>query len=179
MATGWLPARRLSFSKIDNGVPAGARKKYPARMPERLAFLTASKSPTMGADSRPIFLHLLPRRCQKMGLLLLRARRDIAFLGTVMYLFPLSGSSLSPYAGGGLGLHHFSYDVVKYNWMTMQLEKCTESSNKVEFHLLGGVEYPVSPQITAFGEFKYVSGDVDYSGVYGGITYYLGTSGGE
>ena len=105
--------------------------------------------------------------------------KDIAFLGTVMYLFPLSGSSLSPYAGGGLGLHHFSYDVVKYNWMTMQLEKCTESSNKVEFHLLGGVEYPVSPQITAFGEFKYVSGDVDYSGVYGGITYYLGTSGGE
>jgi len=106
---------------------------------------------------------------------------DIAFLGTVKYMFPLQGSPISPYGGGGLGLHHFSCDVVVpylsgTQWLT---KKESESCNELEFHFLGGAEYPISPQIAAFGEAKYVVGDVDYFGIYGGITYYLGTSGGE
>jgi len=107
------------------------------------------------------------------------SRGDIAFMGTTKYMFPLAGSPISPYAGGGLGLHHFSYDTWDFNPQTMQLEKGSESCNELEFHLLGGAEYPISPQIAAFGEAKYVVGDVDYFGIYGGITYYLGTSGGE
>jgi len=102
---------------------------------------------------------------------------DIAFLGTAKYMFPLEGLPVSPYAGGGLGLHHFSYDTWAFNQQTMQFEKGSESSNELQFHLLGGVEYPVSPQMAAFGEAKYVVGDLDYFGIYGGITYYLGTSG--
>jgi len=52
MATGWLPARRLSFSKIDNGVPAGARKKISGKDARTISVLDGIQKPHHGGGQQ-------------------------------------------------------------------------------------------------------------------------------
>lgn len=103
---------------------------------------------------------------------------DLTFLGRVKYIFPIEGFAGKLYAGGGLGLHRFSYEweYEYWDWWEDRIIRGSESDSKseIQLHGVGGVEFPISPTLRAFGEVKLVMGDVDYSGIFGGITFPLG-----
>jgi opacity protein-like surface antigen len=49
----------------------------------------------------------------------------------------------------------------------------SDSENKLEFHFVGGAEYPINPQLTGYAELRYDSGDCDIMGIYVGVNYAL------
>ncbi len=96
---------------------------------------------------------------------------SIAVIGK--YPFEMQGS-LKPYAGGGLGFEIFKteWDVdnsYSYYWVDE-----SASSTSLGIHLLGGAEMEINEKMTGFGEVRYTISDLDYFGIYVGVTYSLG-----
>ncbi len=85
---------------------------------------------------------------------------DIAILTTAKYSFPVPESKFAPYTGGGLGLHFFSNG---------------NSKTKLGFHILGGTDIRIDPQLTGFGEMRYcMVSDINKLWLFAGIKYKLG-----
>ncbi len=94
------------------------------------------------------------------------------------YPFEMQGS-LKPYAGAGLGFEIASWDS-KYTgptyggYITAADYDYSDSSTDLGIHLLGGAEMEINEKMTGFGEVRYTISDVDYFGIYVGVTYSLG-----
>lgn len=86
----------------------------------------------------------------------------------VLYYFPAKNSSFMPYAGGGLDFTRGSakVDLGPYG-------SSSSSDTKIGFDLVGGADYPLSPQMTGFAELKYHADGTDYFAVFGGVIYQL------
>ena len=97
--------------------------------------------------------------------------KDLALRGTAKYFFSVADLKFAPYAGGGLGLHHFSWTYP--TWTLGGSKEESDSENKLEFHFVGGAEYPINPQLTGYAELRYDSGDCDIMGIYVGVNYAL------
>ncbi len=81
------------------------------------------------------------------------------------YYFPTSGT-ISPFAGGGLGLFITSID--------FDSEFITgTSSTDLGLDLLGGVDIPAGPQLTFTAELKYSLTELHSLRITGGIMYNL------
>ncbi|MBN2321834.1 MAG: porin family protein [Acidobacteria bacterium] len=89
------------------------------------------------------------------------------------YCFPMKGSKMLPYAGGGLGLvlSKFSWDAPA--GYSGYVDDSSESETDIGFHLLGGTYYDLSPQMKGFAEFRYTSNGADFWGIFAGFIYNL------
>jgi opacity protein-like surface antigen len=88
---------------------------------------------------------------------------DLAFAVDVNADFPLQGSRVTPYAGGGLGLHFLSSDSSVGG---------TSDDTKFGFNIQGGVRNQIMPNISLFGEARYAFvSDAAQLKFVGGFTY--------
>lgn len=84
------------------------------------------------------------------------------------YDFPIDGS-VTPYAGAGLGLRRFSFDVPDdTNFPNSQID---DSHTDLVFNLLGGARFEVESAFEPFAEIKLSSGDGSTVGLLGGILF--------
>ena len=96
---------------------------------------------------------------------------EIVIGATAKYFFQ-TASQIEPYAGAGLG-----FTIGRSKWeATYQGVKHegSHSDTDLGFHLLGGVEYPLSPTVNGIAEAKYHLDGADYFGIYVGVMYLLG-----
>jgi opacity protein-like surface antigen len=90
---------------------------------------------------------------------------DLTFAADINMDFPLSGSSLTPYLGGGLGLHILSQD-------SNVPGVSTEDESKFGFNIQGGMRNQVMPNLSLFGEARYsFVSDMNQLKLMGGFTY--------
>jgi len=95
--------------------------------------------------------------------------RDLTFGGTVKYIFPTANPKLSPYAGGGLGLH-----LVRVKVKIPFLGESSETDTKIGLRFVGGVFVNLAPQIDGMGEFRYwLVEDANALAILAGIVYKL------
>jgi hypothetical protein len=92
---------------------------------------------------------------------------DVAIKSTVRYLFP-TGGNVAPYAGGGLGIHFYSWE------HDGPVGSYSDSDSEFGFHILGGVEFPLAPQWKVQVEAEYASADLDQIAVVANFIYALG-----
>jgi len=98
--------------------------------------------------------------------------KDFCILVSACYVFTLERYPFKPYAGGGLGFHHFSIPI-RWNPITGTAELSSRSDNEIQLQIIGGVMYPATDKITGFGELRYHIGDVDILGLYIGVLFQL------
>ena len=81
--------------------------------------------------------------------------------------FPLQGSTVTPYAGAGLGLHFFSFDVpVGF--------AADDSKTKLGINIQGGIREQFMPNLSGFGEIRYsFIEDFNQLKLLGGFTYHF------
>jgi opacity protein-like surface antigen len=74
---------------------------------------------------------------------------DLAFGASLVY--PIKISYISPYLGGGIGSHHFSFDYIKSLALSLDENGITvpESVNRLGYHLVGGISF--DPPALPFG----------------------------
>ena len=86
------------------------------------------------------------------------------------YSFAQPGATLIPYAGGGLG-----FVIGKSEWDTnVPGLSGDESETDLAIHLLGGIDYLLSPQMTGYAELRYTLDYPDFFGIFVGFAYNLG-----
>src|SRR4249920_1194900 len=90
---------------------------------------------------------------------------DLEFGTNVDVDFPLQGSRMTPYLGGGLGLHFLSADSNVPN-------AASQSDTKFGLNILGGIRNQMMPNVSLFGEvgYSFVS-DAGQFKFLGGFTY--------
>ena len=90
---------------------------------------------------------------------------DLALRLGVNVDFPLQGQRITPYLGGGLGLHHLKFDT---NVPGVQ----DESDTKFGLDVQGGARNDFTPNLSLFGElgYSFVS-DANILRLLGGLTY--------
>jgi opacity protein-like surface antigen len=90
---------------------------------------------------------------------------DVAFAADLNYDFPIQGSRVTPYLGGGLGLHFLSSDA--------SVPGGTSTNNtKLGIDLQGGIRSIVMPNFSLFAETKYTFiSDAGEFNILGGFTY--------
>ncbi len=85
------------------------------------------------------------------------------------YSFAQPGADLIPYAGGGLGLV-----MAKSEWDTNIPGLSGDASETdLAIHLLGGIGYLLSPQMTGYAELRYTLDGADFFGIFVGVMYNL------
>lgn len=90
---------------------------------------------------------------------------DLSFGADVSVDFPLQNSRMVPYAGGGLGVHFFSFDTNVPNILD-------DSSTKLGLNIQGGIRNDVMPNLSIFGEARYnFVSDANQLKLLGGFTY--------
>ena len=95
---------------------------------------------------------------------------EIVIGASAKYFFEVK-SAVKPYIGGGLNFTigrskwEFSYLGYKYEE--------SDSETDLGLHILGGAEYPLSPELTGFAELLYHLNGADYFGIFIGVTYSL------
>ncbi|MGH7680718.1 MAG: outer membrane beta-barrel protein [Candidatus Eiseniibacteriota bacterium] len=90
---------------------------------------------------------------------------DLEFGGNVDVDFPLQGSRMTPYLGGGLGLHFLSED-------SNVAGAPSGDDTKFGLNILGGVRNQVMPNVSLFGEARYsFVSDAAQLKFLGGFTY--------
>lgn len=91
--------------------------------------------------------------------------RDFSLGADVSLDFPLQDSRVTPYAGGGLGLH----------WLKASTNVPgvdDQSDTKLGFDLMGGVRTDAMPNLALFGELRYnFVSDFNQLKILGGFTY--------
>ena len=87
---------------------------------------------------------------------------DLTIATNLDYSFPLVGPKVTPYAGGGLGIHRIKRD-----------NPVTEYKNtRVGLHVQGGIRDEVMPNLSLFGELRFTFVDeTDNWKLLGGFTY--------
>lgn len=93
---------------------------------------------------------------------------DFALRSGVKYHF-IEGP-WEPYAGGGLGLHFFSWDA---DW-PHDYRNAEDSDTEFGFYIVGGVEHRFSDQWKASGELQFDWADLDQTSVQVNVIYLLG-----
>lgn len=81
--------------------------------------------------------------------------KDIALRSAAKYFFPVTGSSVSPYAGGGLGIHFFSSEVTWTGHPLFGDQSESDSETKFGFFVVGGAEMVLSDQFKGSAEVQY------------------------
>ena len=90
---------------------------------------------------------------------------DLTFAADVNMDFPLSGSRMTPYLGGGLGFHILSQD-------SNVPGVVTHDDSKFGFNIQGGMRNQVMPNLSLFGEARYsFVSDMNQLKLMGGFTY--------
>lgn len=92
---------------------------------------------------------------------------EIVIAATAKYFFKMD-SKFEPYAGGGLG---FTYG--RSSWESGEIHEGSASDTDIGFHVVGGVEYPLSPNLKGLAELTYHIDGADYLGIFAGVTYLL------
>jgi|Deesub1362B_J571_1020462.scaffolds.fasta_scaffold01944_4 opacity protein-like surface antigen len=92
---------------------------------------------------------------------------SLTFGASGLYYFAAEGSSFQPYAGGGLGF------TISKGKSSAGGYTYSDSDSDISFHVLVGADYPISPNLTGFAEFKYHLNGVDAWGIYGGVLFSL------
>ena len=87
---------------------------------------------------------------------------DIAIKSTVRYHFS-TGWSVTPYAGGGVGIHMHS----------IEFESIDDSDTDFGFHAVGGVEFKLAQQWKAQVELEYAEPGRDQIGIIANFIYLL------
>ena len=91
--------------------------------------------------------------------------KDLSFAADAKVDFPLQGGRMTPYLGGGLGLHFLSFD------SSVPGAPSTDDT-KLGLNVLGGVRNDVMPNLAIFGELRYAFvSDANQLNVLGGFTY--------
>ena len=89
--------------------------------------------------------------------------KDLSLGGDLLIDFPLQDSRITPYAGGGLGLHFLSSDLPAGG---------TNSRNKLGLNVQGGIRTDAMPNLALFGELRYnFVSDANQLKILGGFTY--------
>ena len=89
---------------------------------------------------------------------------DLTIATDVNLDFPMHGSRMTPYLGGGLGLHFLSFDSTP--------GPSPGNETKFGFNIQGGVRNQVMPNISIFGEARYAFvTDANQLKLMGGFTY--------
>ncbi len=110
--------------------------------------------------------------------------RQIYITALTKYSFGKSGEKISPYVGGGLGMVFYRFKSeykssmmikanVGSNSMGLYGGTYSSSDSDLALHFLGGVDYILSPQLTGFAEFRYVTDGADFWGIFAGAIYHL------
>ena len=90
---------------------------------------------------------------------------DLTIATDINIDFPLQDSRITPYLGGGLGLHFLSHD-------TNAPGEQSDDDTKLGLNLQGGMRNEVMPNLNLFGEIRYsFVSDADQLKVIGGFTY--------
>ncbi len=102
---------------------------------------------------------------------------DIALKSTVRYHFT-SGGKVTPYAGGGLGIHMFSskseWPSYAYFGYTYPGGTYSESDTEFGFHGVGGIEFMLAPKWKAQVEAEYAIVELDQFSIVANFIYLLG-----
>jgi len=101
---------------------------------------------------------------------------DLAFTGTVKYVFPTSNEAFRPFAAGGLGVH-FVKGKGEYKGSNPYLEvsEYSDTKTKIGIDLGGGVFYGISEKVDLLGELRYrLVSDVNQLTLQIGAMYKLG-----
>jgi opacity protein-like surface antigen len=81
----------------------------------------------------------------------------------LLFDFPLQDSRMTPYAGGGLGLHFVKAD---------DPQGPSNSDSKLGLNVQGGIRNDVMPNLALFGELRYnFVSDFNQLKILGGFTY--------
>jgi len=87
---------------------------------------------------------------------------DLTIASDVNFDFPMQGSRITPYLGGGLGVHFLSADANGVN----------EDKTHFGLNIQGGARNQIMPNISIFGEAKYTFvSDANQIKFMGGFTY--------
>ncbi|MBU1708222.1 porin family protein [bacterium] len=100
---------------------------------------------------------------------------DIALKSTARYHFT-TGGKVTPYAGGGLGIHMFSFEWDCPSCQSVWGFPTSVSDNSTEFgfHGVGGIEFLLAPKWKAQAEAEYAIVDIDQFSIVANIIYLLG-----
>jgi opacity protein-like surface antigen len=91
--------------------------------------------------------------------------KDLSIATDLNVDFPLQGGRLTPYLGGGLGLHFLSFDSNAPNAVN-------SNDTKLGLNVLGGMRNDVMPNLAIFGELRYsFVSDANQLKILGGFTY--------
>jgi opacity protein-like surface antigen len=89
--------------------------------------------------------------------------KDFSFGTDIMIDFPLQDSRVTPYAGGGIGLHWLSVDLPGGE---------SDSDTKLGLNVQGGIRTDAMPNLALFGELRYnFVSDFNQLKILGGFTY--------
>ena len=100
--------------------------------------------------------------------------RDIIIGVNSKYYFKTSNEKLKPYAGGGLAMHFFTFDLPSFDFFGQSIGG-SETDTKFGIDLLGGLNYAAGENIDITGEAMYrVVSDIGQFVISGGIIYYFG-----
>jgi hypothetical protein len=96
--------------------------------------------------------------------------RDITLGARAHYMFPVSSSTIQPYAGAGLGLH-FLHAEVSVPGLSVE-----DSSTKLGVDFGGGLSWPVGPSTDLLAELWYgIVDDASQMSMKAGMSFKLGS----
>jgi hypothetical protein len=102
--------------------------------------------------------------------------RSIAIGGTAKYHFPFSGN-ISPFTGGGIEFifSRAKVEIPATTFLGVATDggSSSESDTDVGFHLVGGVDIPIAPNIKLSAEAKYAVDGADSFQIGGALVYKL------
>ena len=102
--------------------------------------------------------------------------RDIALGARAKYFFNVTGSTIRPFAGGGLGIHFLRAEVTIPAFFGMPAQSASESDTKFGVDMGGGFATALSPKYDLIGEawFGIVS-NLNQLSLRVGLSYKLGS----
>jgi len=108
---------------------------------------------------------------------------DLAIGGTLKYIFPTKTSKISPFAGGGFGLHILrtktktsGFDIPGFEEPDFEFpaSEQTHSNTKIGLRFAGGVSFKLGSRADGFGEVRYwLVDDFNTAAVLAGIVFKL------
>jgi len=109
--------------------------------------------------------------------------RELAIGGTLKYIFPTKTSKISPFAGGGLGLHILrtktktpGFAIPGFGEPSLEFPESEQSntSTKIGLRFVGGLSFKLGARTDGFGEVRYwLADDFNTAAILAGIVYKL------
>lgn len=108
--------------------------------------------------------------------------RDVALTSHANYLFSTSNQQITPFVGGGLGMHFISAKVEipaqdLGGGLIIPAQSYSDGSTELGIDIGGGLAFHASPQLDFVGEIWYgIINDVNQMSFKAGVTRWLGGS---